>query len=69
MISYTVGYGPKYTGRSFVRMRDTSPILPRRRAGACPPPPAPALDHEWLAGMLFIITQALIVGLAVIVRA
>jgi len=68
MISYTVGYGPKYAGR-FIRMRVTSAANPLRRAGACPPPPARQRDTEWLAGTLFVLLQALILGLAIVTTA
>ena len=65
MISYTVGYGPKYSGQSFLRMRVTSPATARHRAGTCAQPPARHRDTEWLAGTLFVLLQALILGLAI----
>lgn len=61
MITYTVGYGPKYAGRGLIRMRATAEPAPRTKRVQ----PRERSDREFLAGALFLALQILILGLAI----
>ena len=70
MVSYTVGYGPRYSpGRTFTHPRPRGLFgerLPIRPSTA--PQPLKKTDRELLAGTLFILLQALILGVAIAAR-